>query len=246
MPARKASVKRREEVADAAAGLLAEQAATAFSCSIIETKDLDPKLVSAEKRKLVATVQGLTWVEPDPRGLDAVGGYRLLKRFVLSKLEAFSPEAREYGVPQPKGLMLAGVSGCGKTPCVPGQPVGAGAAAQGRPGWPRASTSARARATSTASWQSRRQPHRACSLRRVREDVARGGEDGGSEAYLGKILSCSRTARRRSTSSSPATSRAPAVRVRARGRADETSDRPARASERAEIRHHYRAVQSRP
>lgn len=113
--ATKASAKLRESVADAAAGLLAEQAATAFACSVIETNDLDPKLVSAEKRKLVATVQGLQWVEPDPRGLEAVGGYGKLKRFALQKLAAFSAEAQEYGLRTPKGLLLAGVSGCGKT-----------------------------------------------------------------------------------------------------------------------------------
>jgi len=194
MAARKASVKRRDEVADAAAGLLAEQAATAFSCSIIETRDLDPKLVSAEKRKLVATVQGLTWVEPDPRGLDAVGGYGLLKRFVLDKLAAFSPEAREYGVPQPKGLMLAGISGCGKThlaKClasswgagVPLLKADTGSAKSKYVGESEGNFD-RILAVATAAAP--------CVLYFDESEkmFARGGEDGGvSEAYLGKILS---------------------------------------------------------
>ena len=194
MPARKASAKQRDEVADAAAGLLAEQAATAFSCSIIETRDLDPKLVSAEKRKLVATVQGLEWIEPDPRGLDAVGGYGLLKRFVLSKLGAFGPEAREYGVPQPKGLMLAGISGCGKThlaKCLASS-WGAGVPLlKADPG------SAKSKYVGESEGNFDRilavvSAAAPCVLYidEAEKIFARGGEDGGvSEAYLAKILS---------------------------------------------------------
>ncbi|HSN68796.1 MAG TPA: AAA family ATPase, partial [Thermoanaerobaculia bacterium] len=50
-----------------------------------------------------------------PGGLDAVGGLDVLKSWLTSRRAAFTARARAYGLPAPKGAMLVGVPGCGKS-----------------------------------------------------------------------------------------------------------------------------------
>jgi SpoVK/Ycf46/Vps4 family AAA+-type ATPase len=52
---------------------------------------------------------------PSQVSLDAVGGLDNLKDWVLKRKELFSEKAYEAGVPLPSGILLMGVSGCGKS-----------------------------------------------------------------------------------------------------------------------------------
>ncbi len=47
--------------------------------------------------------------------LDDMGGLDLLKQWLMNRAQAFGGRAREYGLPEPKGLLLLGVQGCGKS-----------------------------------------------------------------------------------------------------------------------------------
>jgi SpoVK/Ycf46/Vps4 family AAA+-type ATPase len=47
--------------------------------------------------------------------LDDVGGLDELKRWLAERQRAFSSEARAFGLPEPRGLLLMGVQGCGKS-----------------------------------------------------------------------------------------------------------------------------------
>ena len=107
----------REAAVDAAVGLTAEEAENCYSRSLVQSKTIDPVLVSAEKRRVVAREKVLTWYETDPRGLDAVGGLDILKGWLVSRRAGFSERARKFGLPSPKGLMLVGPSGTGKSMC---------------------------------------------------------------------------------------------------------------------------------
>jgi SpoVK/Ycf46/Vps4 family AAA+-type ATPase len=44
-----------------------------------------------------------------------IGGLDLLKDWIRKRARAFSEEARRYGLPRPKGVLLLGVQGCGKS-----------------------------------------------------------------------------------------------------------------------------------
>src|SRR6185436_3880265 len=46
-----------------------------------------------------------------------VGGLALLKEWLQKRSIAFSDEARAFGLPAPKGILLLGVQGCGKSLC---------------------------------------------------------------------------------------------------------------------------------
>lgn len=105
----------RELAIDAALGLTAEEAASCFAKSIIIGKTIDPKIVSAEKKRVIAGTSGLEWHDPILGGLDAVGGLDNLKDWLAVRQTAYTPAAREYGLPAPKGIALVGISGCGKS-----------------------------------------------------------------------------------------------------------------------------------
>lgn len=70
--------------------------------------------VVAEKRRLMASAGALEFSE-HTHSLADVGGLEELKGWVDQRRAAFTREAREFGLPQPKGLLLLGVQGCGKS-----------------------------------------------------------------------------------------------------------------------------------
>lgn len=103
-------------VIDAAMGLTAEDVANAFALSLVRHRlSIKADEVAAEKKRIISRERVLTWHEPNPRGLAAVGGLDNLKRWLLQRKLALSPAARLYGLPMPKGVLLLGVPGCGKS-----------------------------------------------------------------------------------------------------------------------------------
>lgn len=105
----------REASIDAAVGLTAEEAQSCFAKSLVSTRRIDPVQVAQEKKRVIAREKVLEWFDPIPDGLDAVGGLDALKAWLQQRKAAFSPLAREYGLPAPKGCLLVGVPGCGKS-----------------------------------------------------------------------------------------------------------------------------------
>jgi SpoVK/Ycf46/Vps4 family AAA+-type ATPase len=71
--------------------------------------------VAKEKKRVIARERVIEWFDPLPGGLDAVGGLDQLKAWLASRKNAYSPKARAYGLPAPKGALLVGVPGCGKS-----------------------------------------------------------------------------------------------------------------------------------
>lgn len=105
----------REAAIDAAVGLSGEEAQACYARSLITTKKIDPVLILNEKKRVIGREKVLEWYDPIPGGLDAVGGLENLKDWLIARKDAYSKEAREYGLPAPRGTFVFGVSGCGKT-----------------------------------------------------------------------------------------------------------------------------------
>ncbi len=72
--------------------------------------------VVRQKHRLVEQSGVLEWIDV-PGSLDDVGGLAQLKDWLLKRARAFSPEARALGLDPPKGVLLLGVQGCGKSLC---------------------------------------------------------------------------------------------------------------------------------
>lgn len=105
----------KEAAVDSAVGLSAEEAANCYAKSLVASRKIDPSIVAGEKKRVIARERVLTWYDPDPRGLDAVGGLDNLKAWLRQRRSAFSAAARAFGLPAPKGCLLAGIPGCGKS-----------------------------------------------------------------------------------------------------------------------------------
>lgn len=105
----------REAAIDAAIGLTAEEAQATYARSLVQSRTIDPAAVAGEKRRVIARERVLEWFDPLPGGLDAVGGLDALKAWLTLRRAAFGPRARAYGLPAPKGALLVGVPGCGKS-----------------------------------------------------------------------------------------------------------------------------------
>src|SRR5262245_10176563 len=99
---------------DAASGLTTIEAENAFALSVVEKKALVPDVIAREK---AATVKknGLLEIIEATTSLDDIGGQELRKEWLLKRRRAFTAEAREYGLPIPKGELAIGVPGCGKS-----------------------------------------------------------------------------------------------------------------------------------
>lgn len=76
--------------------------------------EADLELVLEEKSRLLRRSRFLEFVPPDI-GFAELGGLGNLKEWLLQRQAAFSSKARDFGLPEPKGLFLLGVQGCGKS-----------------------------------------------------------------------------------------------------------------------------------
>lgn len=105
----------REAAIDAAVGLSGEETQACFARSLVQLRKIDAPTVAREKKRVVARERVFEWFDPLPGGMDAVGGLDNLKSWLTARTAAFSAKARAYGLPAPRGLLLVGISGCGKS-----------------------------------------------------------------------------------------------------------------------------------
>jgi SpoVK/Ycf46/Vps4 family AAA+-type ATPase len=75
-------------------------------------EDID--IVLEEKRQTIRQTQILDFY-PAKEQISDIGGLDTLKDWLLRRGNAFSEKARQYGLPHPRGLLLAGIQGTGKS-----------------------------------------------------------------------------------------------------------------------------------
>jgi AAA+ superfamily predicted ATPase len=109
--------EQAEQLIKAAQGLTLSEAENAFAKAIANDGVLDKddiRLVLEEKRQVVRKSGLLEFVNVD-EDLRHVGGMGDLKRWLDNRSNAFGEAARGFGLPAPKGVLLLGVQGCGKS-----------------------------------------------------------------------------------------------------------------------------------
>jgi SpoVK/Ycf46/Vps4 family AAA+-type ATPase len=85
----------------------------------IATPDPGEEIIDAlleEKAQLIRKSGTLEFVRTRV-SLEDIGGLENLKEWLKTRALAFSPKAKEFGLDMPKGVLLMGISGCGKSLC---------------------------------------------------------------------------------------------------------------------------------
>ena len=103
-----------ESVVKAAQGLTAVEIDNVLMKSLVEKQCLDIETILAEKEQTIRKSGVLEYFHTEET-IDNVGGLDKLKDWLTKRSKAFTEAARAYGLPQPKGLLLIGVQGCGKS-----------------------------------------------------------------------------------------------------------------------------------
>ena len=107
----------REKLLKAALGLTKDEAEKVYRKAQVKNGRLtgeEVDIVLSEKKQLIRRNGILEYIEEDET-IDSVGGLEELKRWLNQRSNAFTERAREYGLPQPKGMLILGVPGCGKS-----------------------------------------------------------------------------------------------------------------------------------
>jgi len=109
----------RERLLQAALGLTLGEAENVFAKIIVKDQRLtgdDVGEVFAQKQQIIRK-SGLLDYYAATESFEHVGGLAVLKDWLNKRSVAFSTEARDFGLPSPKGMLLLGVQGCGKSLC---------------------------------------------------------------------------------------------------------------------------------
>ncbi len=113
-----------DNFAKAAQGLTLAEAELAFgkalSDDVIAGREAsldarDVAVIQDEKKQIVRKTGILTVEEAGE--MSEVGGLEILKDWLAKRKGIFSEDARRYGILAPKGVLLTGVPGCGKSLC---------------------------------------------------------------------------------------------------------------------------------
>lgn len=106
----------RNRLIDAALGMTSMEADLAYCLASVKDgfDDKSPFTVSSEKEQIIRK-SGILDYFPKNESLKDVGGMENLKEWLKKRQLAYDKEARDWGLKEPKGLLLLGVLGCGKS-----------------------------------------------------------------------------------------------------------------------------------
>ena len=109
--------EQRRELIRSALGLTLQEAENAFCRAIVQGRGLGPEAVAViheEKNQLVKKTGVLEFVRAD-LGIDDIGGLENLKSWLRKRNNSWLERAAAYSLPAPKGVLITGVPGCGKS-----------------------------------------------------------------------------------------------------------------------------------
>jgi ATP-dependent 26S proteasome regulatory subunit len=114
---RRMTTESREKLLKAALGLTKDEAEKVYRKAYVKAGRLteeEVEIVLSEKQQLIRRNGILEYIEED-QTINSIGGLEELKKWLKQRSNAFTERAREYGLPQPKGMLILGVPGCGKS-----------------------------------------------------------------------------------------------------------------------------------
>jgi ATP-dependent 26S proteasome regulatory subunit len=100
-------------------GLTEEEAERAISQSLVARYALAPVCITdvlEAKKALLKRSEMLEFVDASDN-MASVGGLENLKNWLAQRRNSWEPQARQFGLDPPKGVIILGVQGCGKSLC---------------------------------------------------------------------------------------------------------------------------------
>src|SRR2546426_8056440 len=100
-------------------GLTEEEAERAISQSLVARYALAPACITdvlESKKALLKRSEMLEFVDASDT-MASVGGLENLKNWLAQRRNSWEPQARQFGLDPPKGVIILGVQGCGKSLC---------------------------------------------------------------------------------------------------------------------------------
>ena len=111
------STEGKEKLAKAALGLTLQEADNAFSRAIVQNRGLNEdaiKVIFDEKNQVIKKTGILEFIKSD-LNIDDIGGLENLKSWLKKRNNSWLDSARKYNIPAPKGVLITGIPGCGKS-----------------------------------------------------------------------------------------------------------------------------------
>jgi hypothetical protein len=109
--------EEQDKLIKAVMGLSTQEARKAWRRALHGRSELEESVFTtliSEKRTLASGSDLLEFYDLE-EGIGDIGGLDALKDWMARRAEAYTPRAREQGIPLPKGMLLLGVQGCGKS-----------------------------------------------------------------------------------------------------------------------------------
>lgn len=110
-------VNIRAKAIEAAKGMTSDEVESTFALALVQNKKYNQDYVDTVFSEKVTQVKRsglLTYMPPDV-SFDNIGGLTGLKKWIRSRGKAYELEARDYGLPFPRGILLCGIAGGGKS-----------------------------------------------------------------------------------------------------------------------------------
>ncbi len=107
----------KERLCKAALGLTLQEAENAFALAMVNDGKIDGQdlsVILSEKMQVIKKTGILEFINTDIKIAD-VGGLENLKNWLKKRNNSWSESAKQYCLPAPKGVLITGVPGCGKS-----------------------------------------------------------------------------------------------------------------------------------
>lgn len=105
------------DLVESALGLSTLEAENAFAFAFVKHRQFDEAAIQTiqEMKTQCINRSGVLEYMPATYTIEDIGGLGALKEWLELRKKAFTPEAKAYGLPTPKGILLGGVPGSGKS-----------------------------------------------------------------------------------------------------------------------------------
>ena len=107
----------KDKLCKAALGLTMQEAENAFALAMVQDGKLnknDIGIILEEKMQVIRKTGMLEYIQTN-LGIDDIGGLDNLKKWLLKRNNSWSERAKKYCIPAPKGVLVTGIPGCGKS-----------------------------------------------------------------------------------------------------------------------------------